>query len=265
MNERGFKGIWMCVAVYLADDLTPIEKLMLVEIDSLTTADCACYASNEHFASLLRITESRANHLLSGLTKKGYVLRVGFNGRTTYRVVAPQFSANPKTSSLLIDRSPQSRVAKNNNSELLKTARQDCQKQQGRVAKNDNQRIPIENTNGGDKTTTVGNAIPDGGYSSSLSSSSFALSDKLAIEYGLSCKQKRALIGYIDLRGEDYVRTKAQVVRSRPRHNAAGSLLAALRDDWQMPVEQPPGNGSPGKDTRLVAAEALARERGWKW
>jgi len=65
MNERGFKGIWMCAAVYLADDLTPIEKLMLVEIDSLTTADCACYASNDHFASLLCITESRANHLLN--------------------------------------------------------------------------------------------------------------------------------------------------------------------------------------------------------
>jgi hypothetical protein len=144
MNERGFKGIWMCAAVYLADDLTPIEKLMLVEIDSLTNGDCACYASNDHFASILRITESRANHLLSGLAKKGYVIRTGFDGRTTYRVVAPQFSANPKTSSLLIERSRQSRVAKNNNPELLKTARQDCQKQQGRVAKNDNQRIPIE-------------------------------------------------------------------------------------------------------------------------
>src|SRR6516162_5488957 len=176
MNERGFKGIWMCAAVYLADDLTPIEKLMLVEIDSLTNGDCACYASNDHFASILRITESRANHLLSGLAKKGYVIRTGFDGRTTYRVVAPQFSANPKTSSLLIERSRQSRVAKNNNPELLKPTRQDCQKQQGRVAKNDNQRIPIENTSREDKTTTMGSAIPDGGDSSS-SSSSLPLAD----------------------------------------------------------------------------------------
>src|SRR6516164_9411633 len=206
MSERGFKGIWMCAAVYLADDLTPIEKLMLVEIDSLTTADCACYASNNHFASLLRITESRADHLLSGLTKKGYLIRVGFDGRTTYRVVAPQFSANPKTSALLIKERQQSRVVKNNNSELLENATQDCQKQQGRAAKNDNQRIPIENTNREEKTTTMGHAIPDGGDSNSLSSSSLALSDKLAVEYGLSCKQKRTLIEYIDSRGEDYVR-----------------------------------------------------------
>ena len=111
----------------------------------------------------------------------------------------------------------------------------------------------------------MGSAIPDGGDSSSLSSSSSALSDKLAVEYGLSGKQKSVLIGYIDSRGEDYVRTKAYIVRSQPRRNAAGSLLAALRDDWQMPVEQPAGNGPPGKDARLAAAEALAREREWKW
>jgi hypothetical protein len=67
----------MCAAVYLADDLTPTEKLILVEIDSLTTADRACYASNDHFVSLLHITASRADHLLSGLTKKGYLIRVG--------------------------------------------------------------------------------------------------------------------------------------------------------------------------------------------
>jgi hypothetical protein len=147
---------------------------------------------------------------------------------------------------------------------LLKTATQDCQKQQGRVAKNDNQRIPIENTNGEDKTTTMGNAIPDARDSRPLSSS-LALADKLAVEYGLSCKQKGTLIGYIDSRGEDYVRTKAQIVCSQPRRNVAGSFLAALRDDWQLPVDQPFANGPPGRDARLAAAEALAREKGWKW
>jgi len=265
MNERGFKGVWMCAAVYMAHDLAPIEKLILVEIDSLTTGDCACHASNDHFASLLRITESRADHLLSGLTRKGYLIRVDFNGRSTHRVVAPQFSSNPKTSALFIKQSQQSRVAKNNNSELLDNATQDCPKQQGRAAKNDNQRIPIENTNREHKTTTMGNAIADGRDKSSLSSSSLALADKLATEYGFSFKQKSVLIGYIDSRGEDYVRTKAQIVRSQPRRNVAGSLLAALRDDWQMPVDQPPGNGPPSRDARLAAAEALARERGWKW
>jgi len=263
MNERAFKGIWMCAAVYLADDLTPIEKLLLVEIDSLTSADCACYAGNHHFASLLHITESRANHLLSGLAKRGYVIRVGFNGRTTYRVVAPQFSANPKTSLLLIKQSRQSRVAKNNNPELPEVAARNCQKEQGRPAKNGKQRIPIENTNREHETTT-GDATVDGG-NNALPPSSLALADELAVEYGLSRKQRNALIGYMASRGEEYVRTKGQIVRSQPRRNAAGSLLAALRDDWQMPVSHPQANGSLKKDRRLAAAEARGRERGWAW
>ena len=264
MNERGFKGIWMCAAVYLADDLMPIEKLLLVEIDSLTTADRACYAGNHHFASLLHITESRANHLLSGLAKRGYVIRVGFNGRTTYRVVAPQFSANPKTSSLLIKQSRQSRVAKNHNPELLEMTTRDCQEQQGRPAKNGKQRIPIENTNREHETTTTGDATLDG-VNKALPPSSLALADELAVEYGLSRKQRNALIGYIASRGEEYVRTKVQIVRSQPRRNAAGSLLAALRDDWQMPVSHPQANGLLEKDGRLAAAEARGRKRGWAW
>lgn len=41
---------------------------------------------------------------------------------------------------------------------------------------------------------------------------------------------------YCDLKGEEYVRSKADVVRLQPRRNAAGALLTALRDDWQPPV-----------------------------
>jgi hypothetical protein len=264
MDERGFKGVWMCASVYLADDLTPIEKLMLVEIDSLTTSDCACYASNNHFASLLRITESRANHLLSGLAKKGYVIRVGFDGRTTYRVVAPQFSANPKTSSLLIEQGRQGRVAKNNKPELLQKTGQGCEKQQGRPAKNDKQRIPIENTNREIETTTIGNATLGGGDSGSSSSSSL-LVEELGRVYGLSKSQRDAVAAFIGSHGEDYVRAKWEIVRSQPRRNGAGALLAALRDDWQMAVSHPQSTGPPDKDGRLAAAEARRRERGWRW
>jgi hypothetical protein len=265
MDERGFKGVWMCASVYLADDLTPIEKLMLVEIDSLTTPDCACYASNDHFASLLRITESRANHLLSGLAKKGYVIRVGFNGRTTYRVVAPQFSANPKTSSLLIEQGRQSRVAKNNNPELLQKTRQGCQKRQVRPAKNDKQRIPIENTSREHETTTIGNAVPGGGDNRLCSSSSSPLVEELGRVYGLSKSQRDAVASFIGSHGEDYVRAKWEIVRSQPRRNGAGALLAALRDDWQMAASHPQSNGPPDKHGRLAAAEARGRERGWTW
>jgi NAD(P)-dependent dehydrogenase (short-subunit alcohol dehydrogenase family) len=42
----------------------------------------------------------------------------------------------------------------------------------------------------------------------------------------------------------------AGALRSQPRRNAAGALLAALRDDWQPPV-------LPGK--RLAASDDLRR------
>jgi hypothetical protein len=63
-----------------------------------------------------------------------------------------------------------------------------------------------------------------------------ALVDQLVREYGLSGKQRQAVSEYRDSRGEEYVRSKAAIVRAQPRRNAAGALLAALRDDWQPTV-----------------------------
>jgi hypothetical protein len=63
-----------------------------------------------------------------------------------------------------------------------------------------------------------------------------ALIDELAREYGLSQTQRKVLCEFSDSRGEEYVREKAKIVRAQPRRNAAGALMAALRDDWQPPV-----------------------------
>ena len=63
-----------------------------------------------------------------------------------------------------------------------------------------------------------------------------AFIDQLVREYGLSQKQRKVVSEYLDSRGEEYVRSKAEIVRAQPRRNAAGALMAALRDDWQPPV-----------------------------
>ena len=60
--------------------------------------------------------------------------------------------------------------------------------------------------------------------------------DQLVREYGLSQKQRKVVTEYLDSRGEEYVRSKAEIVRAQPLRNAAGALMAALRDDWQPPV-----------------------------
>jgi hypothetical protein len=85
------------------------------------------------------------------------------------------------------------------------------------------------------------------------------------MEYGLNAKQQDVLIGYITSRGEEYVREKAQVVRRAPRRNAAGALLAALRDDWQPPVNPSASRGLPDRESRLAAAKVRGIEKGWAW
>jgi hypothetical protein len=88
------------------------------------------------------------------------------------------------------------------------------------------------------------------------SANSSALANQLAIEFGLSKKQRQTVSEYCESRGQEYVRAKAEIVRSQPRRNAAGALLAAVRDDWQPPV-------LPGKP--LAASDDLARRMGWQW
>jgi Helix-turn-helix domain len=63
-----------------------------------------------------------------------------------------------------------------------------------------------------------------------------ALIDQLARECGLSQRQRKFVSEYCDSRSEEYVREKAAIVRAQERSNAAGALMAALRDDWQPPV-----------------------------
>jgi hypothetical protein len=87
------------------------------------------------------------------------------------------------------------------------------------------------------------------------SANASALANQLATEFGLSKKQRQTVSEYCESRGQEYVREKAEIVRSQPRRNAAGALLAALRDDWQPPLVA-------GKPTD---ADDLARRMGWQW
>ena len=58
--------------------------------------------------------------------------------------------------------------------------------------------------------------------------------DTLQEEFGLSSEQARMAVGKY---GIDKVESKAEIVRSKPRENAAASLLTALEKDWQ-PTKQ---------------------------
>jgi hypothetical protein len=122
-----------------------------------------------------------------------------------------------------------------------------------------------ENTT--ETTTTTARTHEGAGTAASqdeeLSSSSLSLVDELVSEYGLSHKQCKIVTEYCESFGEQYVRSKAEIVQAQPRQNAAGALLAALRDDWQPPVQ--PNHEAPNQRARLDASRTLARQRGWEW
>jgi hypothetical protein len=69
---RDFKGVWIPKEIWLDTNLTWMQRLLLVEIDSLDSAD-HCFASNAHFAQHLQLSKSRISDLVSSLEQDGYI------------------------------------------------------------------------------------------------------------------------------------------------------------------------------------------------
>lgn len=70
--ERAFKGIWIPKEIWLSKDLTILEKILLVEVDSLDNED-GCYASNKYFADFFELSNGRISQIISELVNKGYL------------------------------------------------------------------------------------------------------------------------------------------------------------------------------------------------
>ena len=67
--ERDFKGIWIDKKIWLNKDLTVMEKLFLVEIDSLDN-ERGCFASNAHFSELFGVSKGRCTQIIKSLESK---------------------------------------------------------------------------------------------------------------------------------------------------------------------------------------------------
>lgn len=72
-KERDFKGIWIPKGIWLASNLTAIQKVLLAEIDSLSRLEAGCFASNEYFGEFLGLKECQTSRLINDLQEKGYI------------------------------------------------------------------------------------------------------------------------------------------------------------------------------------------------
>jgi len=72
--QRGFKGIWIPADLWFDKNLKNKNELILyLEIDSLSTKEQTCFASNNYLADFMGLTTGRVSQLISSLEKKGYI------------------------------------------------------------------------------------------------------------------------------------------------------------------------------------------------
>lgn len=82
MNEsRDFKGVWIPKKVWLDTRLNALDKVILMEIDSLDQGEKGCYASNEHLAEFCQCSKTKVSTAISKLIKCGYLYIQNFDGR----------------------------------------------------------------------------------------------------------------------------------------------------------------------------------------
>ena len=89
--QRDLKGVWIPKEIWLNRDLSIMEKLFLVEIDSLDNEQ-GCFASNKHFSDFFDISKGRCTQIIKSLEEKGLVsIKHEYKGkqiiRRTIRVV----------------------------------------------------------------------------------------------------------------------------------------------------------------------------------
>jgi hypothetical protein len=80
-ENRDFKGVWIPKEIWLNTDLSIIEKVLLVEIDSLDNSERGCFASNEYLAKFVQLSEGRVANIIVDLKKRGFIIQLFFDGR----------------------------------------------------------------------------------------------------------------------------------------------------------------------------------------
>lgn len=73
-DKKEFTGVFVPADILIAQDLTPLQKLLYAEILALSGND-GCFASSSHFAQHLCVTERRIRSNLADLEKLGYITR----------------------------------------------------------------------------------------------------------------------------------------------------------------------------------------------
>jgi hypothetical protein len=72
-EKRNFTGVFIPAHIWLSPELIPAEKMLLGEIESLSSNYGYCDASRKHFAEWLQCTVQNITYYLVKLEKKGFI------------------------------------------------------------------------------------------------------------------------------------------------------------------------------------------------
>ena len=56
-EDRGFLGVWIPAEIWLCEELSLKDKVILTEINSLSSTKRGCFASNQYFADFFDTSE----------------------------------------------------------------------------------------------------------------------------------------------------------------------------------------------------------------
>ena len=70
--DRDFKGIWIPKEIWLSDELSTNEKVILMEIDSLDGGP-GCCVSNQRLAEFCKCSESMVDKAIKHLKELEYI------------------------------------------------------------------------------------------------------------------------------------------------------------------------------------------------
>lgn len=85
-EEREFKGIWIPARIWLMEELSFLDKVLLAEIDSLD-GDDGCWATNEYFSNFLKASPRSISRSRTNLVKYELIYQAGYmpNGCPIFR------------------------------------------------------------------------------------------------------------------------------------------------------------------------------------
>lgn len=83
-RRKYFSGVWIDKIIYLSNSLTWTEKLLLIEIDSLSISKNGCDASNEYFASFFDKSVNTITKAISKLKSLNLIKLTKFDGRKRF-------------------------------------------------------------------------------------------------------------------------------------------------------------------------------------